>query len=193
MPQLIQASQPKNASQHTSIIKYFQGFFHRTELCLQLRTSSSVTLCWVTRTRDLSKKVFGIIFLYLPMISSKTLLFELEKKKIMFFSSLSCCTLNQELQEETQKLKSLTVCSLHGTSARTKCCFGVGNVNRSVFPFFTRQTVIIFKAGLPINIAFTCSLQRDGVGFGPGDQAFCVTPHSKQQLKHLSRFPSMGF
>lgn len=77
LPQLIQASQPKNASQHTSIIKYFQGFFHRTELCLQLRTSSSVTPCWVTRTRDLSKKVFGIILICLPMIYSKTLLFEL--------------------------------------------------------------------------------------------------------------------
>lgn len=59
--------------------------------------------------------------------------------------------------------------------------------------FLHTQTVIIFKAGLPINIAFTRSLQRDGAGFGPGDQAFCVTPHSKQQLKHLSRFPSMGF
>lgn len=111
----------------------------------------------------------------------------------MFFSSLSCCTLNQELQEETQKLKSLTVCSLHSTSARTKCCFGVGNVNRSVFPFFTRQTVIIFKAGLPINIAFTCSLQRDGAGFGPGDQAFCVTPHSKTAIKASQPFSIDGF
>lgn len=138
--QLIQASQPKNASQHTPIIKYFQGFFHLTELCLQLRTSSSVTLCWVTRTRDLSKKVFGNILIYLPMISSKTLLFELKTKKTCFFPpSLSCCTLNQELEEETQKLKSRTVCSLHSTSARTKCCFGVGSVNRSVFPFFTRK------------------------------------------------------